>query len=164
MKLCPGCSEDVTGTHRNYCNFDCQILAAKNSGGKIVQPNGLPILCVKADGTMLEHGHGDHPDYKFPVKIEYVGFIDDHDFKEANNISGKVCSESDVLDYKSEIHALIYYDSYIAITLYECWYAMWSIKTGQLFGGSHWDANEYMLSNESREKIISLFNVKKNSI
>jgi|SRR5271170_7462654 len=43
-------------------------------GAAVFQKNGLPIMCMRGhDGALLEHEHADHPDYKYPVKVEFVG-------------------------------------------------------------------------------------------
>jgi hypothetical protein len=61
---------------------------SKKAGGRIIAPNGLPICCIRADGTLLENEHGDHPDYKFQVHAE--------------------CVEPISLEHDVETHALIY--------------------------------------------------------
>jgi hypothetical protein len=75
---------------------------------------------------MLEHEHADHPDYKFPVTVEYVSEV-----------------PSDLPDwdtsYYPETHALIYTDGYIAVTMYECCHAMWWLKDGSWMGGPSWE-------------------------
>lgn len=70
MRNCQNCNNQC---EHNYCDWTCHVEYAKKLGGEIHTPNGLPISCVKADGTMLEHEHGDHKDYKFPVVVTYVG-------------------------------------------------------------------------------------------
>jgi hypothetical protein len=130
------CGKEIETPGLNYCTWQCQIDSAKASGYTVHTPNGLPIRCIKGDGSMLEHEHGDHPDYKHPVEIEYYGPIDDdlrHDYE---MMAGKAPeSDDDVRSLFGETHALIYTDGYIAVTLYECCYAMWSVRDGKCLGG-----------------------------
>lgn len=125
----------------NYCNWNCHIEAVEKDGGIKILPNRLPIKCITADGAMLECGHGDHPTYKFPVTIEYRGKIPE-DLEEWDK------------SYCSETHALIYEDGYMALTLSECTYYMWSLYDGQWRGGSSWYNKDWYLTEESVNKII----------
>lgn len=137
---CQNCGKMNEG--RNYCDWNCDVASAKKEGGLEILPNGLPIGCIRADGTMLEHEHGDHPTYKFPVTIEYRGVVPE-DFPEWDT------------SYCPELHALIYEDGYIAVTLYECCYSIWSLNNGQWVGGRFGDKDWYM-TKESLEKIIGV--------
>jgi hypothetical protein len=93
-----------------------------------------------ANGDMLEIEHGDHPDYKFPVKIEYIG---DH----------VAVSEWDD-SYKPQHHALIYADRCIAVTMYETDYYMWRLSTGVIIGSTPgFNAPNWRLTEESRAEI-----------
>jgi len=74
--------------HQNYCDWDCVVASAEACGGRKITPNGLPIRCVTADGTMLECAGGDHPTYLFPVVVDVV------------NLDGDIGSDT-------ETHALI---------------------------------------------------------
>lgn len=94
----------------NYCSWECHIDEAKAAGGRVICPNGLPIVCIKANGDMLEHEHADHPDYKMRVFARYAG--DDE--------------PEDEFDLCNEDHGVIYYDDDIIFTLHECRYYMWS--------------------------------------
>ena len=123
MKFCTNCNKEIE-QHLNYCSWDCNIEAAKKEGGKAHTPNGLPIACIKADGTMLEHEHGGHPDYKFVIEIEFVG-------------ERPKLPEWDH-SYTTETHALIYTDGVIAVTMYECCYATWYLNDGHNHGGRFW--------------------------
>lgn len=116
MRICLFCKTPTEIA--NFCSWGCHVNEAKRQGGKVIAPNGLPIKCVKADGTMLEHEHADHPDYRFPVVIEYVGERDPGAYEE---------------EYCPEVHALIYNDPYVAITLYEHCYSIWSLINGEPF-------------------------------
>lgn len=137
-----------------YCDWDCRMRAAITDGGQKHLPNGLPVKAIKADGSMYEHEHGDHPDYKFPVDIEYVGPIlpvDEEDYKTCCNSEG---TEKQIREFRSETHALIYSDYSVALTMYEYCYAMWSLHDGALIGGSLWERGLWKLSQASIEKII----------
>ncbi len=139
----------------SYCNWDCHVAAAKAAGGLIRQPNGLPIKSIKADGSMWEHEHGDHPDYKFPVEIDFVGSVTPDDVADYEMICGEKAPDEDAIRRsKGETHALIYSDYSVAITMYECCYAMWSLRNGNVMGRSLWDKGVWRLSPTSVEKII----------
>jgi len=114
----------------NYCDWGCHVGAAKADGGEIHAPNGLPVGCVKADGSMWECEHGDHPDYKFPVVAEFIPTSDDVGDP-----------EDDEHDERTETHALLYNDEYIALTIYEYCYSMWSLSDGKLMHGPSWYKN-----------------------
>jgi len=92
------------------------------------------------------HEHANHPDFKFVV--EAISFDENdksikkgYDMEEGANV---------------EWHALIYADEYIAITLYECCYAMWYLRENKNAGVSLW-------KNDSRWHFTakSLKNIKK---
>ena len=54
-------------------SWEARIAEARAAGAPIFQKNGLPIVCQRGfDGALLEHEHADHPDYKFPVDVEYT--------------------------------------------------------------------------------------------
>lgn len=124
------------------CSWDIQVAAATAAGGRVFAPNGLPVNCIRHDCTMLEHEHADHPDYKFPVAVNYVGPA--HDLPDWDTSH---CPES---------HALIYFDSCIAVTLYEYCYAMWSTANGKLMAGSLCARSDWVLSEETLGKIHNL--------
>lgn len=99
---------------------------------------------------MLEHEHGDHPDYKFPVEVIYIGpepekkfGLVDSDGKEVPAPEGWIESET------RQEHALIYSDNSVAITLYEHCYAMWYLRNGRFGGGALWDQSEWRLTDKS---------------
>ena len=131
MKTCTNCDKLIEDSI-NYCSWDCHVELAKKDGGKVIAPNNLPIMCVTADGTMLEHEHGDHPDYKFPVEIEYLGPIDTDCIQDYKMCSGEEGNDKQIRNFMGQTHALIYADGYVAVTLYECTYFMWLIKSGLL--------------------------------
>lgn len=151
MKKCTGCDK-LTENYINWCSWECNIAHAKANGGVVHTPNGLPITTIKHDGTMMEHEHADHPDYKFPVTIEYVGKQDPRKFfwgeQDVTDIMVEMCKLQD--------HALIYTDGTIAVTLYECCYAMWTLHDGKFHGGSLWKKDCWRMSRDSIEKIGKL--------
>jgi hypothetical protein len=112
MHLCCHCGKSIED-YVNYCSWDCIVNSAKADGGEIHTPNNLPVKCVKCDGSMWEHEHGDHPDYKFPVDVEFVKVSDD-------------CDDSSIHDLDLQSHALIYTDGYVSVTIHECCYYMWT--------------------------------------
>ncbi len=130
---CKFCSKPTPRKSRNYCNWDCHIGHAQSLGGKQHTPNNLPIRCITKDGLMLEVEGGDHPDYLFPIEIEYAG---DPDLLNAH-----------------ELHALIYTDGSVAISMYEGCYAMWYLPSGELVGGSLWDNDKYRVTPDSVTKM-----------
>lgn len=151
---CANCQKP-TKPHHNYCDWKCMIESAKAGGGKVFTPNGLPIRSIKWDGNMYEHSHGDHPDYIFPVKIDFVGEVKPESFEDLTICFGvENPTEDDARRFLSETHALIYTDGCIAITLYECNYAMWSCRTGEYRGG-RFNSKSYKLSDSSLEEIRS---------
>lgn len=138
MHPCSNC-EKLIDVKLNYCNWDCLLESAKKAGGQTHAPNRLPITCVRADGTMLEHETADHPDYKFPVEVEFVGVkpaLPDWD-----------------LSFSNESHGLIYFDDYVALTMYECTYSLWSLSDGKSLGGRMYAEEGWRLSDSSIQKI-----------
>lgn len=133
MSACVHCGQEAP-PHCNYCSWDCSVDEAKAGGGKVITPNGLPIRCIMADGTMLECEGGDHPTYLFPVTVECPS-----------------CSE----EYDMQMHALIYTDGCVAVTIYEYCYAMWSVRDGKAWGGNLQRKTD-RLSAESLAKIAAL--------
>jgi len=134
---CLHCGKE-TPEYLNYCDWDCLVAAAKAAGGRVHTPNGLPIMCVKYDNLMLECEHGDHEDYKFPVTVEYIGPPTEDE------------QEHD------EWHAVVYVNESIVVTIYECCYAMWSLRDGQCVGGSLWKANEWKLDLQGMQKFLAV--------
>lgn len=61
---------------------------------------------------MLECEHGDHPSYMFPVRVSEIDEVD--------------------------IHALIFSDGTVALTLHEGCYFLWRVETGTLLHGPKW--------------------------
>lgn len=144
MKTCHFCNKPVED-YLNYCSWDCQVTEAKAAGGQEIRPNGLPVACIRADGTMMEHEHADHPSYKFPVEVAYCGPEPPADLDEIS----KAC------DFGSQSHALIFSDGAIALTLYECCYAMWRLSDGSFMGAASvlWKKGEWKLTPEALAEI-----------
>jgi hypothetical protein len=152
---CTHCGKDAP-QHNNYCSWECNVRQARALGGKIINPNiELPIACIRGD-MLLEHEHADHPDYKFPVNVDYIGKIVTEDITEHEECFGNKADEARVREFRGETHALIYSDGYVAVTTYEHCYAMWHLRNGMLAGGSLWKMGEWKLSKESSEKIRAL--------
>ncbi len=142
---CANCGK--LNEYQNYCDWACHVELAKKEGGKIITPNGLPIRCIRHDGTMLEHEHGDHKDYKFPVLIENT----DADSIKENFVQREI-DETAPVEWIEDA-ALIYCDGSVALTLYECTYSIWSVHDGECLGGYHTRHGVWKLTNESLEKI-----------
>lgn len=151
---CVHCGKVCPWAH-NYCDFNCMIEEAKKNGGTVHCPNGLPIACVKWNGNMYEHEHGDHPDYKFPVITDYVGEKSAAErFTWSTGAGVTTPMDGAYLEHAMhERHALIYTDGVIALTMYETCYAMWGVTSGKCMGGSLWDKKEWKLSQESLDKL-----------
>jgi hypothetical protein len=113
--FCLHCNKETSKFH-NYCDFNCHIADAKAAGYKEHLPNGLPIKCISGTGMLLEHEHGDHPNYIKPVTITVHGYHYDY-----NTNSEKIGPE---YSYQ-ETHALIFNDGTTAITMSECSYFYW---------------------------------------
>ena len=139
-KMCVICGKKLPEMYLSHCSWDCSVEDAKRKGGEIHQPNGLSIQSIKCDGSLWEHEHADHPDYKFPVEIEYTG---------------EKPELPDWDSYCNATHALIYTDEFIVVTLYECSYAMWHLADRSYMGGrSAWYNNKWKLTAESRDKVL----------
>ena len=160
MGQCLFCGKE-TPDGSNYCSSECHINAAKDCGGEEIRPNGLPITCIKANGDMLEHPDADHPDYKFPVDVEFCGTqAQKEEMFSLHSPGGEVIIDEKFMSMMChQNHALIYSDGNIAITIYEARYYMWFLKRGTFDGGPHWDTERKMwkLSEESRLKILSKY-------
>lgn len=157
MSECAGCGRPTPSEAHNWCSWECQVRVALESGGTVITPNKLPIRCIRHDGALLEHEHADHPTYMYPVSVEYLGEVDDRDREDAREMTGR----GDVTDdecrrLRGETHALVYCDGCVALTLYECCYAIWSVGPrfgGELEGGSLWFHGKWKLSAESLKKV-----------
>jgi hypothetical protein len=146
MKMCIWCGKETSEYH-NFCsNSDCQINKAIADGGRIHCPNGLPIRSITRDGLLLEHEHGDHPTYMFPVMVEYFG----------EKVELPEWDDS----YADHDHALIYTDGHVAMTLHECCYFLWLLDGGVFLHGSSWLKEGWRMSADSVIKIRQLIKKK----
>jgi hypothetical protein len=134
MKPCTRCAKPVDPV-QNYCSWDCHVAHAKANGGQVYTPNGLPIMCIRHDGLMTECGHGDHPDYKFPVEV-----------------TGP--NEDPECPSYPQHHALIYSDGSVALTMYECGYAIWSLHYGGEWLGGNAQREGAHLTQASIDEIL----------
>lgn len=155
MNTCLNCGEPCPKAH-NYCEVkggkNCYIEHTKANGGQEYLPNGLPIRCIRFDGLMLEHEHGDHADYMFPVHVEYVGPEPEKVFGLIGPDGPIEVSPEWVRSQSHETHALIYTDGNIAVTMSECCYAFWSMNSGLCIGGHLWDKDEWKMTDDSIQK------------
>lgn len=163
---CMNCGKETT-PWSNFCDWPCQIELAKKNGGKVHTPNGLPIRCIRWDNLMTEIEGGDHPDYKFPVDVEYLGTkLFESPANELAMYGRQLKDDEERRWCLGEEHALLYTDGSIAVTFYECSYAMWHLEKGDLIGGRHHKEGSFMkdgefhpgdwkLSEESRLKILA---------
>lgn len=155
---CNFCKKSISA-YINYCNWECMLEEAKKNGGAIHTPNGLPIKSIKHDGSMWEHEHGDHPDYKFPVDVEYAGAPREMYFIIGDGTRVPMSKEQ-IRAHNKETHALIYSSRSVALTLYEHCHALWNLKTGEVMHSSLHKPKEWKLTDESLEKIRVLHPVK----
>jgi len=134
-KTCSCCGKIFYGLSCTR-SWDCEVARARAEGYVDLRPNGLPVRCIHANPPMLlECGHGDHQDYKFPVKIEQAET--DHD---------------PWLREYPQTHALIYTDGHVLVTMYECCYAMWDLTTRAMLGSRYQPASD-RLSEASAAKV-----------
>lgn len=155
-RVCEICGAEIHKFH-NYCpKTECMIELTKRAGGVAYTPNNLPIRCFRHDGLMLECEHGDHPDYLFPVDIEFVGAIEDSDREDFRQVSGKEeFTDDDVRHYMGESHALLYANSSVAVTIYETSSYAWRLLEETAgFPLSLSVTNRWRLSDASLAKII----------
>lgn len=149
---CVFCGKETT-PHDNYCDWNCMIGNAKANGGRVHTPNNLPIRSINAKGDMYEHEHGNHPDYKCPVDILYVGPIGAGQISDFENVCGRPGTDSEVRDFFGETHALIYTDGSIALTMYEYCYSLWHLKDGSCMYTWHGAPSDWKLDLEALEKM-----------
>lgn len=129
IKICEICGDDVPKNF-NYCSrIECAIELNKRDGGIAYTPNGLPISCIRADCNMYEHEHGDHPNYIFPIEIEYVGPKNDDRYKWIDG-EGNVSDMEEEWRYVTDhqTHALLYTNGSIAVTIYETCSSAWMLN------------------------------------
>jgi hypothetical protein len=178
VDVCEICLNDIPKNYNHCDNIQCIIELNRQAGGKTFTPNSLPIRCIKADGTMLEHEHGDHPDYIFPVEVEYVGPKTDERYQLTNGL-GETEMMDDGWKYLTdhEEHALLYANCSIAVTVYETCSAAWELspfskfkdgkKTepvkGLCLGGHLWEPKTWKITQASLDKIAKYLEEKRES-
>lgn len=147
-------------SYQHYCDWNCIVEDAKKDGGKVHCPNGLPIKSVDRDGNMWEHEHGDHPNYMFPVDVDYVGQLDDRtvtDYRRfvlGSYADDTPLDEAKVRQFHGERHALVFTDGVVALTMYECCYSLWSVHDGSLLRVHLWYTKEdHRLSEASLKNV-----------
>jgi hypothetical protein len=135
--VCEVCGKEIPKDYNHCPEWKCYIELNKRSGGKIFTPNNLPIRCVKADGTMLEHEHGDHIDYIFPVEVEYIGPKNDERYQLTDGLGNveMMMRVGDSVDH--EEHALLYANYGVAVTIYETCPAAWELYPFPKFVEGH---------------------------
>ena len=141
MLTCEWCGKENQRERWTTCSYECELEAAKKNGSKIITPNNLPVTCWRGD-TLLEHEHADHPTYMFPVIMEYFGEIPE-------------LEEYDQWSYQPQSHALIYTDGCIAVTLYECVFAVVYLRNNKVEHGSLWKNEKWRLKEESLKKVLA---------
>ena len=119
MIPCAQCEKPTpNGPHLNppvLCSWECRVAMCEANGGERRTPNGLPVRYMRFDGLMLECADADHDDYLFPVEV-------------VNTEKGG--------EYP-QLHALIYTDGCVALTLWEHCYTIWGATEGEPIGGTH---------------------------
>lgn len=157
MRSCPNCGKEPP-RNSNFCNWDCMVEKAKNDGGEVHTPNGLPIKSINNDGSMWEHEHGDHPDYKFPLTVRYVGDKPEEEFAVIDGLGNHVDMGPEWNEARRTREvALIYVDQRIALTMYERCYQLWSLSDGHAVRtgdpGSDLFNRKWRVTDESLEKV-----------
>jgi len=160
---------EICGKAEPCDEWACRVEMNRREGCPEYTPNNLPIRCIRADGVMLEHEHGDHPDYIFPVEVEYVGPKDETRYQLIDGDGNiEMMDEGWRYSVDHEEHALLYTNGSVAVTIYETCSAMWSLLSsskfkngkriddepaGLLMGGHLWEIGEWKLTDESLHKI-----------
>lgn len=116
--------------------WECKVEFLKRAGNLVIAPNGLEITCINADGTLLEHEHANHKDYKFPIAVEVTDKELLQEYFEDYTIGGLLKPGTTIEDFPfEEWHAVIYTDGSVVVTLFECSYSIWSAGDGECLGG-----------------------------
>ncbi len=139
-KRCDHCGAPIEAW-LNYCTWNCMLAKAKEAHPKILSPNGLPITCIRADGTLLEHEEADHPGYRFPISAEFAGTVP-HDI----DVDGS---------YEPCSLALLHACGNVVLTAYEHCYDIWRLDNGAHLGGSSWFRDRWKLSEASLAQIAA---------
>lgn len=153
---CVFCNKECP-TLQNYCSWNCMLDEAKAAGGAVNTPNNLPIRVIDFNGDMWEHSHANHPNYKFPVDVEFIGTLTDDDIQDYRICCGKDPLDDEKLrNFKRETHALIYTDGNIALTMFEYNYYIFNVMNGKLIGAPHWAELQRKLCDTACTQIKSL--------
>lgn len=106
------------------------------------------------------HEHDDHPDFKCVLTAKLAPHVPTPGFVGLDVNGNEIESTPEELGLTSEymrteLHALIYTDGTVAVTLYEHCYAMWMIlpgrDCGKVFQGTLWKEGDWILTEESVE-------------
>lgn len=128
------------------------VAEAQATGAAVIAPSGLPIASIRHDDVTMEHEHADHPTYLFPVVAEYCGSDPLYFMWYTSGDTLVPMTSAEIEANRTEVHALIYTDGNVAVTLYECQFAMWYVASGKLAGG-HAAPGTWKLTAESIEKV-----------
>jgi len=146
MTICKYCNANEIPEHSNWncCDEHACVVKMHEEAGYVRHcPNGLEPSCFMSCGLMTECEHGDHPDYLFPVEVEYVG---------------ERQSDLSEWDYMNEQHALVFANGSVAVTMYETCSSTWMLsprrgEKGLCLGGHLHEANKYKLTEKSLAEI-----------
>jgi hypothetical protein len=104
----------------------------------------------------------------FPVEVEYCGteppeqhfgFVRCGD---DGSLIYEDCPANMLPGMTHELHAVIYTDGYVVVTLNEHCYAMWSARDGECFGGNLWKSGEWRITKEGLERLSKIARPKRN--
>lgn len=143
---CSECGEPTEEGPMN-CSWECYVSSEVKRGAIVIAPNGLPTCCYTGypgaePGVFLECEDARHPDYKMPVKAVWMS--------EWNKIPQRY-------DQEYHLHAVIYFDGCVIVTLYECCFYMWLDATGHAVNyrllPDYMDQKHQIISEESRAEL-----------
>ena len=124
IKECYSC-RIATDPYRNFCSWRCSVDDARKRGVPIFAPNDLSIRCIGA--LQLECEYGSHPDYLFPITVEWFGPRPDRYRTEDDD---NECGLLFEWELGPEGHTVIGIDESIVTTLSEATYYTFSTETG----------------------------------
>lgn len=124
--ICQNCEKACGIT--DFCSFACRVAHLEFRGYKVVSPNNICPCSFSSNFVAREHEHAEHPDYKHPVKVTYVGEHIPDPWMEEN--FGPLD-----LDFWDQTHALLYTDGCVALTMYERNHFLWTLSTGKCLCG-----------------------------
>lgn len=140
--------------------------AIKNSW--VYNKNGLPLICHRADGWLLEHEHADHPNYQFPIWVHMKPNPDYYFWStfDENGVETKtpMTEEEKKLEQsiEHEYQAFIGVENGLIKTAYECCYGYWNYETGENVLGPDkhtdlWSRDKWKIQEEDLFKIKKWF-------